>query len=218
MKQVGYLLILMTVIFFLWESPVLVPLKLLVVFFHESSHALMAVATGGEVSSLVVNSDQGGHVIARGGSRFLTLSAGYLGSLCWGMAIFLASTRTRMDKSLMMGLGVAILVIAVLYVRNLFGLGFSLLAGGGMIFISRQASEAVNDFVLRLIGLTNMMYAPLDIYSDTVARSHLRSDARMLAEEVGGATVIWGGVWIAISVYLIAYCLRVSLRARGGRW
>lgn len=63
-----------------------------------------------------------------------------------------------------------------------------------------------------------MMYAPLDIYSDTVARSHLRSDARMLAEEVGGATVIWGGVWIAISVYLIAYCLRVSLRARGGRW
>jgi hypothetical protein len=57
-----------------------------------------------------------------------------------------------------------------------------------------------------------MVYVPRDIVSDTLARSHLRSDARMLAEEYGGATVLWGGLWLVLSVVVIAACLAASLR------
>ena len=65
----------------LWTSPWLAPLKILIVLFHELSHALMTIITGGEVVSLELSSNQGGMVLSRGGSRFLILSAGYLGSL-----------------------------------------------------------------------------------------------------------------------------------------
>jgi hypothetical protein len=52
-----------------------------------------------------------------------------------------------------------------------------------------------------------MIYVPYDIFSDTILRSNLRSDARMLAEEFGGATVIWGGIWLVISIAVIAVSL-----------
>jgi hypothetical protein len=213
MKQSLFLVIVLIAIFFLWNHIILFPLKVLVVFFHESSHALMTVLTGGKVETLVVNANQGGYVISRGGSRFLILSAGYLGSLVWGAVIYLIAVRTRKDKAAMAILGGMIVGIALLFGGNLFGIGFCLLSGVIMIGLGFKASEKINDFILRLIGLTNMIYVPLDIYSDTISRSHLRSDAYMLAEEFGGATLIWGGLWLVISVVVVIFALWWGMQA-----
>jgi hypothetical protein len=172
----------------------------------------MTVVTGGTVKEMVVTADQGGHVLSAGGSRFLTLSAGYLGSLAIGGVIFTVAARTRLDRAAMVILGVLMLMAAALFVRNTFGLVFSLGTGLAMLALGRWTSEAVNDAILRVIGLTSMLYAPLDIYSDTIARSYLRSDARMLAEEIGGATVLWGVLWVGVSVVFIWWVLRGALR------
>lgn len=202
-------------VFALWPWPVFFPFKLLVVFFHESSHALMTVATGGEVRELVVNSMQGGHVISVGGNRFLTLTAGYLGSLLWGVVIYLAAATSRFDKILMVLLAMAIAAVCAWFVRDTYALAFAGSVALIMAALGWKASHAVNDAVLRVIGLTSMLYAPLDIWSDTIARSSLRSDAYMLAEEFGGSTVAWGGAWLAASVLIIAAALALSLRMPG---
>ncbi len=212
MKQAVYLAGSLGLIVLLWHHAPVYPLKLLVVFFHEASHALVTVATGGTVRSMAIDPQQGGQVIAVGGNRFLSLSAGYLGSLAWGVVIYLLATGTRRQQTIMVVLGLTVAGITLVYVRNLFGLAFGCLAGCGMVAAGWWVRSAVNGFLLRLIGLTSMLYAPLDIYSDTIARSQLRSDARMLAEEFGGATVMWGGVWMAISLLVVVYCLRRSLR------
>ena len=57
----------------------------------------------------------------------------------------------------------------------IFGIGTAL----AMILAARYLGEGLNDFLLRLIGLTSMVYVPHDIYSDTIAHSSLLSDARM---------------------------------------
>jgi hypothetical protein len=59
-----------------------------------------------------------------------------------------------------------------------------------------------------------MIYVPFDIFSDTIARSGIRSDAYMLAERFGGATVMWGGLWLVISLAVIGACLRYGLGER----
>lgn len=202
-------------IFFLWNYPVLYPLKLLVVFFHESSHALMTVATGGSVEALVIDPMQGGHVISLGGNRFLTLSAGYLGSLVWGVVIYLIAVRTSLDKALMILLGIIIIAITVFFIRELFALTFAGVMGVVLILMGWKLPMEINDLVLRVIGMTNMIYVPYDIYSDTIARSELASDAFMLAEEFGGATWLWGGVWLVVSLVLVIITLVVGLRASG---
>lgn len=212
MKQLLILFSVIIAIFFLWSTPALYPLKLLIVFFHESSHALMTIATGGQVIELEIDRMQGGHVISAGGNRFITLTAGYLGSLIWGVVIYLLAVGSKYDKAIMFCLGLIIIAVTTLFVRDLFAFGFSGLTGLFMILMGVKAPMQINDIILRVIGVTSMSYVPLDVYSDTIARTSLRSDAFMLAEEFGGTTVLWGTIWLLVSVVILIATLKISLK------
>ncbi|MCB1588545.1 MAG: M50 family metallopeptidase [Xanthomonadales bacterium] len=199
----------------LWTSPWLAPLKILIVLFHELSHALMTIITGGEVVSLELSSNQGGMVLSRGGSRFLILSAGYLGSLLFGCVLFLLARGSRRDGWWTGLLAVLLLATALWFARNSFALVFSLGAAACLAITARWGGAWLNDQVLKVVGIASMLYAPADIISDTLLRAHLRSDARMLAEEFGGFTQFWGLLWLVISVLVIGATLWTGLR--GGR-
>jgi len=198
-------------VFALWQTPVVLPLKILVVFFHEFAHGAAAVLTGGEVLELSVSAQQGGYAVTRGGSRFWILSAGYLGSLLIGLALLLAALRTRADRALLGGLGAVMILCCALYIRESFALVFCAASGAAMIMAAWALPRAACDLVLRVIGLTSLLYAPYDIFDDTIRRASLRSDARMLAEEVGGTTLMWGGLWLAVSALAILAALRFVL-------
>jgi len=214
-KSAIFLGVTIIALFFLWDTLLIYPLQLLVVFFHESAHAVATIATGGRVVEMALVKEQGGHVISQGGMNFVVLSAGYLGSLLIGAFIYwLAETRKRQDV-VMLILAVFVLVITILFIRpwqSLFGFGFSLVAGIGMMAAARYLSSNVNSFILRTIGLTSLMYVPLDIYSDTIARSHLPSDAAILAETYGGTTWFWGGFWLLLSIVLIFWVVRMTFK------
>ncbi len=215
MKRAAYLFILLILIGALWNTIFLYPLKLLVVFFHEASHALATLATGGRVEELVIVPAQGGHVISAGGNRFLGLSSGYLGSLLWGGLLYSLAVTSKKDREVMLCLSVFVLVITLYAMSpfsNTFGFTFCLLTGVFMSFSARKLSHGFNDFVLRLIGLTSMIYAPLDIISDTLVRSEARSDARMLAEEFWGTTVFWGTLWTLLSLAFVLWIIRWSYK------
>ena len=80
----------------LWDTFVVYPFRLFVVFLHEISHGLAAVATGGRIVSIGLSFDEGGVCLTRGGWPFLILNAGYLGSLLWGaLFLLLGGRRTR---------------------------------------------------------------------------------------------------------------------------
>ncbi|MCB1340072.1 MAG: M50 family metallopeptidase [Pseudooceanicola sp.] len=205
------MLALTALIFALWQTPVVIPLKLLVVFLHELSHAAATVLTGGSVASLTVSPDQGGMVISLGGNRFLTLTAGYLGSLLIGVALFLIALRTHLDHVVLGLLGVTLLAVCLLCVREWFALAFGTGTAALMLAAAWFLGRTVSDLVLRVIGLASMIYVPYDIFSDTIQRSDLQSDARMLAEEFGGPTLFWGGLWLVVSLAVIWFCLRRGL-------
>jgi peptidase M50B-like protein len=207
-------LLILLAVFFLWNTLVTYPLKILVVFFHESSHGIATILTGGKILAFELVPQAGGHVVSAGGNRFVTLTAGYLGSLLWGVAIFYIAVSSLKDRLLMGGLGVLLLAITLLFASNSFAMLFGISTGVAMLLSSKYLSIKVNDFLLRVIGLTSMMYVPLDIYSDTIQRSYLPSDAFMLAQEFGGTTMLWGGVWLMLSIFTIFYSLRRLFRAK----
>jgi hypothetical protein len=198
-------------VFALWTTPVIIPLKILIVFLHELSHAGMTILTGGNVVSLSVSANQGGEVLSRGGSRFLILTAGYLGSLMIGLGLLISAMRTNADRAIMGLFGALMIFVTIFYIRDQFAILFCIGTGVAMLLIAKFLPRDVSDLVLRVIGLTSMIYVPYDIFSDTIARSSLRSDARMLAEEFGGATVLWGGSWLVISLVVIGLALRHAL-------
>jgi len=201
-------------VFALWQTPVVLPLKIFVIFLHELSHALATLLTGGSVVELSVSPQQGGHVISRGGSRFIILTAGYLGSLVLGALLLLAALRTQADRLIAGACGAVLLGVAALYARDLFALFFCIATGAVLIAIARFLPRQVSDMVLRVIGLSSLIYVPYDIFDDTIARSALRSDARMLAEEIGGTTLMWGGIWLILSLWVIYLVVRHGLGPR----
>lgn len=198
-------------VWLLWWSPVIYPVKLFVVLLHEASHAAMALATGGEIQRIVVTSDQGGLCYCPGGNAFLTLSAGYLGSLAWGaLVLTLARARRPAPRQTTTAIGTIVLGLTALYVRNPFGILFGALFGAGLVAL-RSAGRIVHVAVLTALGLTSCLYALLDIKSDVLDRPYLQSDARMLAQLTGVPTLVWGVLWIGLGIAVSWWLFRRAL-------
>jgi hypothetical protein len=195
------LLGLMVVVWFLWNSWVIFPLKILVVFFHELSHGLTALATGGRIVEIRLAANEGGLCITAGGSRFLTLNAGYLGSLVWGGVILLLAARTKSGRGISICLGVLVLVVCAIWIRPVLGFGFVFAAVAGLALIAAGVwlTAGVNGLLNKTIGLTSCLYAVMDIKSDILSRPGAQSDATMLAAATGVPAFLWGILWIVIA-------------------
>jgi hypothetical protein len=204
------LILITLVVFALWRTPLVFPLKILVIFLHELSHGLAAVVTGGSIEAISLSVQEGGHAITRGGNGFIILSAGYLGSLLLGVMLLLIGLKTHADRTALGLFGLITLLVTALYIRDIFPLIFCTITGLAMLATAWFLNRPINDFVLRVIGLTSMIYVPYDIFDDTIARSGLRSDAYMLAEQFGGPTIFWGGLWLVISLAVIAFSVRYA--------
>ena len=200
-------------IWYLWDTPAVYPLKVFVVLLHEISHAMIAVATGGTIERIVLDPNQGGACYCPGGNAFLTLSAGYLGSLAWGALLISAGQMKRINSRLVTGaVGLLVVGLTLAYVRSTFGFWFGLAFGSVLFLGALRLSAAVNQGILLTLGLTSCLYAILDIKSDVLDRPELRSDAAMLGELTRIHTVVWGGLWITVAVLASAWLFQWSYR------
>ncbi len=190
-------------LWFFWNSPVVYPLKIFVVLLHELSHAVATWATGGHVEGIVLDPREGGVTYSRGGIAFVSLSAGYLGSLLWGVLLVVAGYgRHARARAVVTLAGVAVLALAALQIRGGFGILFGVLCGAFLLLAAWKLPELWNRRILLVLGLTSCLYAILDIQSDILARPGQPSDAAMLAQLTGVPTLVWGVVWIGAALYV----------------
>jgi hypothetical protein len=201
------------IVFFLWESPIVYPLKIFVVFLHELSHGLAAVLTGGSIVKIELSPNQGGICYTKGGWEFLVVTAGYLGSLLWGGMILLAAARTKLDRWISLFIGGVTLVVTVLFVRSGFGIIYGIGFGTALILLGLIMPGLVNDFVLKVIGLTSILYVIADIKDDLITRTVANSDASVLGKEFFGNSMFWGVIWIAIALVAAVFFLGASVKS-----
>ena len=197
----------------LWDTRIIYPLKIFVVFLHEVSHGIAAVATGGSIAGIQISSNQGGVCQCGGGIRFITLTAGYLGSLSWGVAMLLVAQAKRIWHLVtLVGLGVLVLTVSLMYIDGGFGVTFGLLFGLALLGIAKYFPSEIQTMTLTMMGLTSCLYAVWDIKSDVIDRPGIRSDASMLADLTGVPTVLWGVLWIGIGLAVCWWLLRRTFR------
>jgi hypothetical protein len=197
----------------LWGTPLVYPVKIFVVLLHETSHAAVAVATGGAIDRIELDPLQGGACYCPGGNAFLTLSAGYLGSFVWGALMFTAARARRSRAEWVTGfIGLLVVVLSLLYVRTPFGIVFGVVFGAAMIATALKATRTLNRTLLLALGLTSALYAILDIKSDIIDRPGVESDAYMLAQISGVPTLAWGILWIALTLGGSFWLLRRAYR------
>jgi hypothetical protein len=197
------------VLWMLWNTVAVYPLKIFVVLLHELSHAIAVWSTGGIVDRITLDPRQGGVTFARGGSAFIALSAGYLGSLLWGCGLVVVAHLKRVHAGWVMGaIGLLVLDLTFFYLRGPFAVVFGVLFGAAVLVAGWKLPELWNRRSVLVLGMTSCLYAVLDIKSDVLDRPTLPSDAAMLAELTGWPTVFWGLLWIAIALGVCTLLLR----------
>jgi len=193
--------------FVLWDTIVAWPFRVFVVFLHEISHGLAAVLTGGQIVEIHLSVDEGGVCVTRGGWRFVVLSAGYLGSLLFGVLFLLLAGRRRRAPAVVGLIGVFVLAVTLLYVRSGFGFLYGLAAAGAFILVSSRLDASVSQLLLAAVGVMSCLYAVWDIASDVLLRSVPASDASALAGITGIPAVVWGVLWALASLWVIVWLM-----------
>jgi hypothetical protein len=198
-----------------WDTVFVYPLRVFVVFLHEISHGIAAALTGGRIVAIGLTLDEGGVCVTEGGSRFLILNAGYLGSLFWGALFLVLSARTRWSREIVGFVGAFVLVVTLLYIRTFFGVLYGLASGAALLLAAVKLSRDLTDDLLQTIGVVSCLYAVWDVLSDVVTRHAAGSDASALGRLTGIPSLFWGLLWIAASFLVIFFALRLVVR--GGR-
>jgi hypothetical protein len=212
LQTIGILLAMFAFAVIFWDTLLIYPVKLFVVILHEFSHGLAAILTGGKIIKIEISQQVGGICWTSGGLRFLVVSAGYLGSIFLGGLILIIAARTKHDSVLGVIIGGFLILLALLYIRNLFGFIFTISFGAALVIIALKASNKVIDIVMKFLGMTSCLYVIIDIKSDVIDRSNIGSDADKLAEMLGlpWLSMIIGLTWILIALIALAYFLWIS--------
>jgi Peptidase M50B-like len=202
----------------LWYVPMaqwlVYPFRLFGTFVHELGHGLAALATGGEFLRFTVSPDLSGLAWSAGGWRWLVTSAGYVGSAVFGGVLIAAQLRGLSAASLLMGLGVALAILCVFFVRNAFGivtgLGFSI----ALILASFKFTEAAQDLLLKTLALQLILdgYHSLITVFRISGEQGIASDAHTMEAATGLPAKAWVIFWALLSTAILFLALRVRPR------
>jgi hypothetical protein len=191
----------------------LFPFHLFGTFVHELGHGFAAIITGGTFHRLVVFPDLSGMAWSSGGVRWFITSAGYLGSALFGAVLAVLSARRISARRLLVGLGVALAILCLFFVRNLFGIVAGLLVAAALCIAGRKLPQRwANGFVLFLA--VQMMLNALDSLMDLTLVSAsvpaTASDAQIMAQATGVPAVVWAVLWSLAGIGILLTALRIA--------
>lgn len=216
--RVALLLLFLGAGWYFWDSPVLWPLKLLVVMVHESGHALATLLAGGAVDRITLAANDSGACLSRLPASMMAqvavYSAGYVGSALSGAFLLLATFRFRLRRLVLFAACVGLGVMGALYagdsVTLAFCLGTALVLGLAAKFLPDGGVDMLNLFLAAFTAL----YVTIDLRSALGhgAESSV-SDASLLANLTPVPSWAWAGLWSVVSLALLGFFARWSLRA-----
>jgi hypothetical protein len=214
-KRISEILILIVIITFsilLWETVIIYPIKLFVVLFHEISHGIAAIITGGEILSLNINLDLSGNCTIEGGNTFVIASSGYLGSLLIGLFIIYSSYNNKYRSWILISLA----IISILFTINKSTNGtlpiILIFLSGIILLLIRYSPEYFSNFILRVIGIISCLYVIIDIRQDILTSHNNFSDATIISTSTGISEYVWGVIWILISITGLLLMLRIIFK------
>ena len=221
-KQLLILLFFLTGAIVLWDTPVIYPIKLFVVMLHEMSHGVMAEIFGGDIIKIQIDYRIGGYcqytVPDSFIGRLMIASAGYLGSLLWGVVILIAAIRTDQDRKISLIIGLVLLVLSwfVIKTGETFGIAMTLGFALFMLISFKYLSNTFHDYFLKFIGLVSCLYVVIDIKSDLIDRTGVGSDADAIAEMTGISSLVIGVTWFLMALIVVYFTLKHAYKANKG--
>lgn len=204
-------------IFSAWTSPAIQPVKIMVVLFHELSHGLMALATGGKVLNIVVTWEEGGFCETEGGIAALIVSAGYLGSMFFGGLLLYLSRFSSYVPGVYTILALTLTAAILTVLSDSFSRSFATALAAVFLLVGLLAPAMISALFLRVLGTVSCLYSLFDIYGDVLAGdgpgAETANDALVFSEITGVSPTLVGLAWLAVSFAYFVTVLRFTIAA-----
>ncbi len=189
-----------------------IPFKWLESYFHEISHGLTAVFTGGSIVRIQLFPNGAGLCTTRGGSSFLISLMGYGGAIIWGGLLFsLASVHRNIARVFSIVLLCLLTTSILLWVRDLLTLFIVLvlvlLVAAQLKFSSHKALQKMLQ-VTGLLVLINSLMSPLYLLD-----GQAKGDGAALANITLIPEIVWVALWF-VSALFMTYRLSKTKFAR----
>ncbi len=235
--QLLLLLLATAITLVLWFLPfaeyLVYPIRLFVTFIHESSHALMAVLTGGSVQSLTIAMDGSGEVYSSSQGMIgglLTSSAGYLGTTAFGVLMLFLIRRSFSPNKILTGLGIFVAAMTVIFtivspVFNFLSLNasfssivFTIVAGSllaaALVGLGIYSKAKVASFAVAFLAVQCLLNAALDLINvffinAPIVGVDMHTDAANMSAATGIPGFFWVIIWMGISLVMISVGLRL---------
>ncbi|MDB2386507.1 M50 family metallopeptidase [Shewanella sp.] len=183
-----------------------VPFKWLESYFHELSHGLATLFTGGVVSHIQLFPNGAGLCFSQGGWPLVIGFSGYFGAALWGLLIFTCATWPKGIRVSFGFLGSAVVLTTLLWARDL--LTIAIFISLALLFLLPLKLK-FNQFLassLRMIALMvilNALASPVVLFG-----LEGQGDAYMLAQNSWIPAWMWVLVWLSTSVMMLFLCWR----------
>jgi Peptidase M50B-like len=211
-------LVLMTIIlifsFLFWDTWFVYPVKLFAVLMHEVSHGIVTLITGGRVVSMNIGLNLGGSCVSEGGNSIFIASAGYLGSLLFGLLIFLSPNNTSIGKWVITFILAPIFLFAAFSAQGILFIASAAIIFSVLIFAGFFMTIPIVAIIIRSFGLLSCVYVLFDIKEDLLENNMELTDASHLSS-LTGIPGIWFGIgWFLLSIILLLLAFRFTYKNR----
>lgn len=189
------------------------PLRLLVTFIHEGSHALMALATGGHVQAIAIQPDGSGTTLTWGGFNPFISSAGYLGSTLFGALLVGLLRRGVSGRPLLLATGVCVglATLGILgglasFQLNLFGLFWGVVLTVGLFAAGLRLAPKYANWVVAFIGAQCILNALFDLqtlFALSVTPGGGMTDAQNMARMTLIPAPVWAVLWLVGAFFML---------------
>lgn len=189
-----------------------IPFTWIMTFFHEISHGIGSLLTGGSVDKIELHIRGSGLCYTRGGSRFIVLQAGYIGAVIWGIIIYEMADRINHKNTNILAIFLTglVAVSALLYGRDIITLVILLVLFGLFVSIIKLQETYLMKLSLKFVGiyvLLDAVRAPLNLIDGrNIGDGAKLSDLTLIPE------IIWVLLWLAVGVGGVMYLWKESKR------
>mmetsp|Transcript_20466 Transcript_20466/g.43917 ORF Transcript_20466/g.43917 Transcript_20466/m.43917 type:complete len:297 (+) Transcript_20466:142-1032(+) len=203
---------------------VLYPCMIFSTWIHESFHGLAALSTGGKISWLNIYPDGSGlaHTIIPIG-KFQSCwvsSAGYCGTAVAG-GLMLMFRRTNFGARVgTCGLGMAMLLSCLLFVRNSFGLAVLVPMGTLLVFSGWRLPPFWVGELYALLAATTCLNAITSIRvlffvtEATIGGVVRTSDATAMQNVTKIHSWIWASIWMVLAFWMTALGILITVETK----
>ena len=218
-KKIGTIVLAAAVGIVGWDSKVIYPLKLLVVLFHESGHAIAAKLVGGTIESITIDSLEGGLCTSRYEPTFfhnmIVSSAGYLGSAVSGALLLILAMRFRAGRWILGALAAGLLFVLAFWARSPFTIGVTLGMAIALGLAAKYLPPELAQLTSIFIAVFTLLYALFDLRDDLwSAERRAGTDAAILASQTYIPSIVWAVLWSSVAVALLGLALWLSAKGR----